>query len=552
MSGIPSFGDTDGRGGLKRREALGAAMAGGIALSGLSSPAKAASGIRTLTSPEQLRPAYDHVIVGAGSAGCVLAHRLGRAGRRVLLIEAGLRTDLPAVAAPPAWPTLQESALDWRYMTTPQPGLGGRTITCPRGKAVGGSSIINALAYQRGHAAAYDRWPAGWRHADLLPYFKRAETFSGGANAWRGGSGPLHVLSLADVTDRTPVAQAFMAAAQQAGFPLTPDLGGEITTGVGWNQLSIEGHTRDDAATAYLDSLESGPGEAQVDLLVGTEVLGLEIERGRCLGVRLAGRVVRPEGDALLCAGAIDSPRLLMLSGIGPADESRALGIASAADLPDVGRHLEDHLLLAGVAYQARRPVPASHYNHCDSLLYVPHATAGESPDILVMCLSVPFVRPTVGPLAAPAYVLVPCHLRPRSRGSVRLASSDPRAAAIIDPNYLGEPDDLAVLAKGVKIAREIGAAKAFDDWRAKEVYPGPEWTSEAGRQDFIRRATDSFHHPTGTCRLGDVVDEALRVKGIAGLRVIDGSVLPGLPAAMINAAVTAVAERASELVLAG
>ena len=552
MSGIPSFGDTDGRGGLKRREALGAAMAGGIALSGLSSPAKAASGIRTLTSPEQLRPAYDHVIVGAGSAGCVLAHRLGRAGRRVLLIEAGLRTGLPAVAAPPAWPTLQESALDWRYMTTPQPGLGGRTITCPRGKAVGGSSIINALAYQRGHAAAYDRWPAGWRHADLLPYFKRAETFSGGANAWRGGSGPLHVLSLADVTDRTPVAQAFMAAAQQAGFPLTPDLGGEITTGVGWNQLSIEGRKRDDAATAYLDSLESGPGEAQVDLLVGTEVLGLEIERGRCLGVRLAGRVVRPEGDALLCAGAIDSPRLLMLSGIGPADELRALGIASAADLPDVGRHLEDHLLLAGVAYQARRPVPASHYNHCDSLLYVPHTTAGESPDILVMCLSVPFVRPTVGPLSAPAYVLVPCHLRPRSRGSVRLASSDPRAAAIIDPNYLGEPDDLAVLAKGVEIAREIGAAKAFDDWRAKEVYPGPEWTSEAGRQDFIRRATDSFHHPTGTCRLGDVVDEALRVKGIAGLRVIDGSVLPGLPAAMINAAVTAVAERASELVLAG
>ncbi len=550
MSGTRSF--EDGRGGLKRREAIGAAMAGGIALSGLSSPSKAASGVRTLTSSEQLRATYDHVIVGAGSAGCVLAHRLGRAGRRVLLIEAGARADLPAVALPPAWPTLQESVLDWRYVTTPQPGLSGRTITCPRGKAVGGSSIINALAYQRGHAAAYDRWPTGWRNADLLPYFKRAETFSGGANAWRGDDGPLHVLSLADVTDRTPVAEAFMAAAQQSGFPVTPDLGGELTTGVGWNQLSIKGHRRDDAATAYLDSLESAPGEAQVDLLAGTQVLGLEIERGRCLGVRLPSGVVRPEGDVLLCAGAIDSPRLLMLSGIGPADELRALGIASAADLPDVGRHLEDHLLLAGVAYQARRPVPPSHYNHCDSLLYVPHATQGESPDILIMCLSVPFVRPTVGPLAAPAYVLVPCHLRPRSRGSVRLASSDPRAAAIIDPNYLAEPDDLAVLLKGVEIAREIGAARAFDDWRANEVYPGPAWTSEAGRHDFIRRATDSFHHPTGTCRLGDVVDEALRVKGIAGLRVIDASILPGLPAAMINAAVTAVAEKASDLVLAG
>ncbi|WP_289296656.1 GMC oxidoreductase [uncultured Reyranella sp.] len=552
MSGTPSIGDDDGQGGLKRRAAIGAAMAGGLALSGLSTPARAAAGVRTLTSRSQLRAAYDHVIVGAGSAGCVLAHRLGRAGRRVLVIEAGLRATLPAVATPPAWPSLQESALDWRYVTTPQPGLGGRAITCPRGKAVGGSSIINALAYQRGHAAAYDRWPAGWRHADLLPYFRRAETFSGGANAWRGGSGPLHVLSLADVTDRTPVAEAFMAAAQQAGFPTTPDIGGEHTAGVGWNQLSIKGHARDDAATAYLDSLANGPGEAAVDLLAGVQVLGFEVERGRCLGVRLPGGIVRPEGDVLLCAGAIDSPRLLMLSGIGPADELRALGIPGNVDLPDVGRHLEDHPLLAGVAYQARRAVPASHYNHCDSLLYVPHATPGESPDILVMCLSVPFVRPTVGPLPAPAYVLVPCHLQPRSRGSVRLVSSDPRAAAIIDPNYLGEPEDLAVLAKGVEIAREIGAAKAFDDWRAKEVYPGPAWTSEAGRTDFIRRATDSFHHPVGTCRIGAVVDERLRVKGIAGLRVIDASVLPGLPAAMCNAAVTAVAEKASDLILAG
>lgn len=550
MSGTPSSEDHDGRGGLKRRDALGAAMAGSIALAGLSPAAKAAAGVRTLGSPEQLRAAYDYVIVGAGSAGCVLAHRLGRAGRRVLLMEAGGPANLPVVTTPPDWPRLQGGAFDWRYVTTPQPGLDGRTITCPRGKAVGGSSIINALAYQRGHPAAYDRWPAGWRHADLLPYFRRAETFSGGANAWRGGSGPLHVLSLADVADRTPVAEAFMTAAQQSGFPTTPDLGGEHTTGVGWNQLSIKGHARDDAATAYLGRLEGGDGDAPVDLLAGTEVLGLEIEHGRCLGVRLAGRVVRPDVEVLLCAGAIDSPRLLMLSGIGPADELRAHGIRSTVDLPDVGRHLEDHLLLAGVAYQARCEVPASHYNHADALLYVPHAAAGESPDILVMCLSVPFVRPTVGPLPAPAYVLVPCHLRPRSRGSVRLASSDPRAPALIDPNYLSDPDDIEVLAKGVDIARHIGAARAFDDWRAQEIYPGPGWANTADRHAFIRRATDSFHHPAGTCRLGDVVDDTLRVKGIAGLRVVDASVLPGLPAAMINAAVTAVAEKASDLVL--
>ncbi len=552
---------------LKRRAAL--AFGSGLVLSGLAPPTgaaptgAAASGVRVLASSDQLRPAYDVVIVGAGSAGCVLAHRLGRAGRRVLLIEAGGRTHLPAVADPPSWPTLSGGPLDWRYTIQPQPGLGGRTMPYPRGKAVGGSSIINALAYQAGHPAAYDRWPAGWRHADLLPYFKRAETFSGGGNDWRGGRGPLHVLSLADVADRTPVAQAFIAAAEERGFAMTPDLGGAITTGVAWNQLSIRDparnhvpgeHVRDDAASAFLDSLDDA---ATVDLLADTTVLGLVVERGRCLGVRLADRVVRPEGEVLLSAGAVDSPRLLMLSGVGPADALAALGIAVAVDLPDVGRHLEDHLLLAGVAYRARRAVARSHYNHADALLYVPHTDAGDSPEHLVMCLSLPFVQPAVGTLAPPAYTLVPCLMRPQSRGTIRLASADPRMPALIDPNYLSEPADLESLVAAVTLARELGAARAFDDWRSAEVYPGPGWSDGAAarrdfvRRDFVRRAAQSFHHPVGTCRIGAVVDAALRVKGVAGLRVVDASVLPGLPAAMINAAVTAVAERASDLVLA-
>ena len=230
------FGDLAGESGgarLNRRRALAAAVGGGVALSGLARFAAAAPGVGIVVSPEQLRPAYDHVIVGAGSAGCVLAHRLGRAGRRVLLIEAGGPAKLAAIADPPEWPGLQGSEVDWRYATTSQPGLGGRVVPCPRGKVVGGSSAINALAYQRGHPAAYDRWPAGWRHADLLPYFKRAETFSGGADAWRGGDGPLHVLSLADVSDRTPVASAFMEAAQELGFPVTPDLGGRSRRALG-------------------------------------------------------------------------------------------------------------------------------------------------------------------------------------------------------------------------------------------------------------------------------------------------------------------------------
>lgn len=533
---------------LDRRKALAAVIGYGATLSGLVPPATAATSVRTLVSLEQLRPAYDYVIIGAGSAGCVLAHRIGRAGRRVLLIEAGAPATLAAIADPPDWPELQGSQVDWRYSTVPQPGLGGRVVPYPRGKVVGGSSTINALAYQRGHPAAYDRWPEGWRYSDLLPYFKRAETFSGGADAWRGGDGPLHVLSLADVTDRTPVASAFITASQDLGFSMTPDIGGAVTTGVAWNQLSINGHVRDDAATAYLDHLEG----VVIDLLVGAQVLGLAIDQGQCVGVRLAERLVRPEIEVLLCAGAIDSPRLLMLSGIGPAGQLRSLGIPVVRDLPDVGANLEDHLLVAGIAYSARHEVPRSHYNHADALLYVPHSDPNEGPDILVMCLSLPFVLPSVGPLASPAYVLAPCLMRPRSRGSVKLDSDDPFVPALIDPNYLSEPGDLDLLAEGVALARELGAAPAFADWRVREIYPGPSGANLADRRDFVLRAANSFHHPTGTCRIGTVVDESLRAKGVAGLRVIDASVLPEIPQAMINAATIAVAERASDLVLVG
>jgi choline dehydrogenase len=413
---------------------------------------------------------------------------------------------------------------------------------------VGGSSTINALAYQRGHPAAYDRWPEGWRAADLLPYFKRAETFSGGASAWRGGNGPLHVLSLADVADRTPLASVFVKASQDLGFSMTSDIGGELTTGVGWNQLSIKGGVRDDAGTAYLGSLAS----VTVDLLVDTEVLSLVIEGGRCIGLRLSEHIVRTDGEVLLCAGAIDSPRVLMSSGIGPADQLRSFNIPVVLDLPDVGRHLEDHLLVAGVGYAARRDVPRSHYQHADALLYVPRTDPHDSPEHLVMCLSLPFVLSSVGQLSSPAYVLVPCLMRPRSRGSVKLASGDPRMPALIDPKYLSEPVDLALLVEGVSLARDIGAGAAFADWRAEEVYPGPGGTTTTDIRKFVLRAADSFHHPVGTCRIGAVVDEALRVKGVAGLRVIDASVFPGIPQAMTNAATIAVAERASDLVLAG
>jgi choline dehydrogenase-like flavoprotein len=530
---------------VNRRQAIGS-IAGGLTFPGAIGQALAQTGIRVVHSPEDLGRTYDYLIIGAGSAGCVLAHRLAQAGRSVLLIEAGAPATLPAISVPPDWPQLQGSSADWRYVTVPQRHLGGRIIPYPRGKVVGGSSAINALAYQRGHRAAFDRWPESWRFADLLPYFRRAETFSGGSSEWRGGDGPLHVLSLADVEDRTPLASAFIAAAQSLGFPETKDIGGENATGVCWNQLTIKGHERDDAATAYLGNLAN----VKVDLLVETEVQKLHIENGRCKGVQLANRIARPEIETLLCAGAIDSPRILMLSGIGPADHISSFGIGVAVDLPDVGNHLEDHLLLAGVAYSARQEVPRSHYNHADAMLYVPNRDPDDSPDILIMCLSIPFVLPSVGKITLPAYVLVPCLMKPRSQGSVRLASADTSTPALIDPNYLGDSHDRDVLVEGVGLAREIGSTAAFADWRADEVYPGPRSVSLEDLHTFISRAANSFHHPVGTCRIGKVVDDTLHVKGVADLRVVDASVMPGIPQAVINAATIAVAERASDLIL--
>ena len=531
---------------IDRRQAI-SSIAGGLTFSGASWRAWAQTGIRVISSPDDLKRTYDYVIVGAGSAGCVVAHRLGQAGRSVLIIEAGAPATLPAISVPPDWPQLEGSSADWRYVTVPQRHLGGRIIPYPRGKVVGGSSAINALAYQRGHRAAFDRWPQGWRFADLLPYFKRAETFSGGADEWRGGDGPLHVLSLADVEDRNPLASAFITAAQSLGFRMTKDIGGENPVGVGWNQLTIKGHVRDDAATAYLSPLTN----VKVDLLVGTEVQKLRVENGRCRGVQLVNRIIRPNIETLLCAGAVDSPRILMLSGIGPADHISSFGIGVVVDLPEVGNHLEDHLLLAGVAYSARQEVPRSHYNHADAMLYVPNHDPTNSPDLLIMCLSIPFVLPSVGKLAPPAYVLVPCLMKPRSQGKVRLASADSSTPALIDPNYLQDSHDRDVLVEGIRLAREIGSTAAMAEWRAGEVYPGPESVGLDDLHTFISRAANSFHHPVGTCRIGNVVDGNLHVKGVAGLRVVDASVMPGIPQAVINAATIAIAERASDLILA-
>ena len=495
---------------------------------------------------------FDYVVVGAGSAGCVLAARLSEdPSTRVLLVEAGAATGPEMMALPPAWPTLMGSSADWAYVTVPQSGTNDQVQPYPRGKVFGGSSGINAMTFLRGHRCGYDAWAqegaTGWGYEDLLPYFQRSEQTVGRDPAYRGTDGPMRVSPPAEVH---PIAHAYFDAAVQVGHHVSADLNGAEQEGVSWLEMNIVDGARQSAADAYLVPVLARPN---LTVIPNALVCRLILSEGRCVGIEYAAaggpRMVRADGEVILSAGAVGSAHLLMLSGVGPADQLRGFGIDVLVDLPGVGANLQDHPL-GGVTYSATRTIPAGPNNHSDLIAMLRSRPTLSAPDVQLLFLDIAYHPPTLsGPVHG--YTIGFSLMRPHSRGSVRLASGDPATAPFIDPNLLGDERDLAGMVTALRMAREVGAAPALDAWRDKEVLPGAAVDGDALR-DYVRRVTGPYFHAVGTCRIGDdplaVVDAELRVHGVSGLRVVDASVMPQIIGANTHATVLAIAERAASI----
>ncbi|WP_029353266.1 choline dehydrogenase [Bosea sp. 117] len=525
---------------------------------------------------------FDYVIVGAGSAGCVLADRLSADGRnRVLVLEYGgsdrsVFIQMPSALSIP----MNMKKYNWMYESEPEPGLGGRRIHCPRGKVLGGSSSINGLVYVRGNPADFDRWEEegaqGWSYADVLPYFRRAESRQEGGDAYRGGDGPL---ATRYGKLENPLYTAFIEAAKQAGYPATDDINGYAQEGFGRMDMTVKDGVRWSAANAYLK-----PAMKRPNLTVETHarVTRILFEGRRAVGVAYGrggqAHEVRARREVILAGGPINSPQLLKLSGVGPAEELAAHGIEVIADLPGVGENLQDHLefyfqmacrepitLYSSMGLVARGMIGLRWLlakdglgatNHFEACGFIRSRPGVPYPDIQYHFLPLAVTYDGQGLASEHGFQAHVGPMRSKSRGWVRLNSADPHEKPRIFFNYMSHEDDRAEMRACVRLTREIFAQKAFDPYRGREIQPGADVVSDEAIDAFIANKVESAYHPSCTCKMGAasdpmaVVDRETRVIGLSGLRVVDSSIMPSVTTGNLNAPTIMLAEKAADHIL--